>query len=186
MGVKFLCVYCGASDRADQKYKQSAIDLGKLIGIHNLGLVYGGGRLGLMGLVANATLEHGGKVIGFIPEHLDSREGAHPGLTELHIVDTMHTRKMNMAIQADMFIVLPGGFGSLDELFEIITWRQINLHHKPVAVINIDGYWNPLKALIDKVVDEKFAHEEHRHIVNFVETPDEAIQLAKKLLNQDS
>lgn len=183
---QFLCVYCGASERCDPIFRDAAVALGKAIGQNGFGLVYGGGRMGLMGLVATSTLEHGGKVIGFIPEHLDEREGAHPDLTELYIVDSMHTRKMNMATHADMFCVLPGGFGTLDELFEIITWRQLNLHQKPICVLNLNGYWDPLKHIINKVVDEKFAQDAHRHIVNFVESVDDAILLAKKLLKDNS
>ncbi len=181
--VKFLCVYCGASERCDQLFRQTAIDLGSQIAQHGFGVVYGGGRLGLMGLVANSALNAGGKVIGFIPEHLDSREGAHDGLTELHIVDSMHTRKMNMATQADMFVVLPGGFGTLDELFEIITWRQLKLHEKPIIVINMNGYWDPLKSIINNVVDEHFAHEEHRSIVKFVDKVEDVLVYAHEMLD---
>ena len=179
--TKYLCVYCGASERADPIYRQAAIDMGRLIGEHSLGLVYGGGRLGLMGLVADAVLNHGGRAIGFIPEHLDDREGAHHGLTELHIVDTMHTRKMRMSEHADMFVILPGGFGTLDEMFEIITWKQLNLHKKPIVIVNINGYWDPLVALIHKVVDSHFAHEEHRHYVKVVTCVDDVMVVAKQL-----
>jgi hypothetical protein len=183
--MHFICVYCGASERADPIYRQSAIEMGRLIGENTLGLVYGGGRLGLMGLVADAVMNHGGKVVGFIPEHLDSREGAHRGLTELHIVDSMHTRKMNMARYADMFVVLPGGFGTLDELFEIITWRQLNLHNKPIVVVNINGYWDHLKTLFNTVIDEAFAHEEHRQIVQFVDSAEGAIAIALQHLGTE-
>lgn len=168
--TKFLCVYCGASERSDASYRQAAVDMGKIIGENQLGLVYGGGRMGLMGLVADAVLDNGGKAVGFIPEHLDEREGAHHGLTELHIVDSMHTRKLRMSERADMFIILPGGFGTLDEMFEIITWKQLAIHHKPIVIVNINGYWDPLKLLIDKVVDSRFAHDEHRHFMKIVDS----------------
>ena len=179
--TKYLCVYCGASERADPIYRQSAIDMGKLIGENELGLVYGGGRLGLMGLVADAVLHHGGRAVGFIPEHLDDREGAHHGLTELHIVDTMHTRKMRMSELADMFVILPGGFGTLDEMFEILTWKQLNLHQKPIVVVNINGYWDPLVGLINRVVDSHFAKDEHRHFVKIVTRVEDVIDVARGL-----
>lgn len=179
--TKYLCVYCGASERVDPIYRQSAIDMGKLIGENELGLVYGGGRLGLMGLVADAVLHHGGRAVGFIPEHLDDREGAHHGLTELHIVDTMHTRKMRMSELADMFVILPGGFGTLDEMFEILTWKQLNLHQKPIVVVNINGYWDPLVGLIHKVVDSHFAKDEHRYFVKIVTRVEDVIDVAREL-----
>ncbi|MDP3371699.1 MAG: TIGR00730 family Rossman fold protein [Candidatus Paracaedibacteraceae bacterium] len=168
--TKFLCVYCGASERSDPTYRQAAVDMGKIIGKNQLGLVYGGGRMGLMGLIADAVLDNGGKAVGFIPEHLDQREGAHHGLTELYIVDSMHTRKLRMSERADMFIILPGGFGTLDEMFEIITWKQLGIHHKPIVIVNINGYWDPLKQLIDKVVDSHFAYDEHRHFMKIVDS----------------
>lgn len=180
MMTKFLCVYCGASERSDAVYQQSAVDMGKLIGKYQLGLVYGGGRMGLMGLIADAVLENGGRAVGFIPEHLDEREGAHHGLTELHIVDSMHTRKLRMSERADMFVILPGGFGTLDEMFEILTWKQLNIHKKPIVIVNINGYWDPLKILIDKVVDSQFAREEHRHFIKIVNSVDEVIAIANE------
>ncbi len=179
--TKYLCVYCGASERADPMYRQAAIDMGRVIGENKLGLVYGGGRLGLMGLVADAVLHHGGRAIGFIPEHLNDREGAHLGLTELHIVDTMHTRKKNMSEHADMFVVLPGGFGTLDEMFEIITWHQLKLHNKPIVLVNINHYWDPLVQLINTVVDKKFAHSEHRFIVKVVNNVNDVLTITKDL-----
>lgn len=178
---KNVCVYCGASERADEVYKNAAIELGRLIGKNNLGLVYGGGRLGLMGIVASAVLENGGKVIGFTTEHLDEREGAHPGLTELHIVDTMHTRKFKMSELGDAFVILPGGFGTLDELFEIITWRQLNFHQKPIIILNINGYWEPLVSLIKQVIEYKFARPEHREFITVVNTVDEVLDFVKDL-----
>ncbi len=176
--MKFLCVYCGASQEAAPIYKNAAIELGALIGKNGYGLVYGGGRLGLMGLVADAAIDNGGVAVGYTTEHLDEREGAHPNLSELYVVDTMHTRKMRMSQKGDMFVILPGGFGTLDELFEIITWRQINLHHKPIVVVNVDGYWDPLKNLMDEIIDRKFAKQEHRTLVKFVSTPQEVIDYA--------
>lgn len=176
--MKFLCVYCGASQQADAAYKNAAIELGNLIGQNGYGLVYGGGRLGLMGLVADAAIDSGGVAVGYTTEHLDEREGAHPNLSELHVVDTMHTRKMKMSQKGDMFVILPGGFGTLDELFEILTWRQINLHQKPIVIVNINNYWDPLKNLMEQVITQKFAKDEHRLLVHFVSTPKEVIDYA--------
>jgi uncharacterized protein (TIGR00730 family) len=183
--TKYLCVYCGASERADPIYRQAAIDMGRLIGQNQLGLVYGGGRMGLMGLVADAALENGGRVIGFTTEHLNDREGAHHGLTELHIVDTMHTRKMNMSEQADMFVILPGGFGTLDEMFEILTWKQLNFHSKPIVVVNINQYWDPLVDLYNKVFDSHFALDEHRGYIKVVSSVDEVMLVAKELSKEN-
>lgn len=176
---KNLCVYCGASEKSDDIYKQAAINLGTLIGKNKHGLVYGGGRLGLMGLVANSVLDNGGKVFGFTTELLDEREGAHSGLTELHIVDSMHTRKLKMSELADAFVILPGGFGTLDELFEIITWRQLNIHKKPIIILNINNYWDPLIALIHQIIQERFAHTEHLGLITVLEKPEQVFGALK-------
>jgi uncharacterized protein (TIGR00730 family) len=176
---KNLCVYCGASEKSDDIYRQAAINLGTLIGKNKHGLVYGGGRLGLMGLVANSVLENGGKVIGFTTQLLDEREGAHPGLTELHIVDSMHTRKLKMSELADAFLILPGGFGTLDELFEIITWRQLNIHKKPIIILNINGYWGPLVNLMQQIIKEHFAHPEHIDYITVLEKPEQVFDVLK-------
>ncbi|MBY0462041.1 MAG: TIGR00730 family Rossman fold protein [Alphaproteobacteria bacterium] len=176
---KNLCVYCGASEKADDIYRQAAINLGSLIGVNNHGLVYGGGRLGLMGLVANAVLDNGGKVFGFTTRLLDEREGAHPNLTELHIVDSMHTRKLKMSELADAFVILPGGFGTLDELFEIITWRQLNIHKKPIIILNINGYWGPLVNLMQQIIKEHFAHPEHIDYITVLEKPEQVFDVLK-------
>lgn len=175
--VKFknLCVYCGSSNGSDKRFKDLAIELGKIIGENGHNLVYGGGRLGLMGIIANSTMKHGGKAIGYIPDHLDDKEGANTDLDELHIVDSMHTRKMKMSERADAFIILPGGFGTLDELFEILTWRQLKLHQKPIVVVNAFGYWNKLELLVNEVVDNHFALEEHRNYICFTNSVNEVL-----------
>jgi hypothetical protein len=166
--LKTICVFCGASTTADLVYQDSAIMLGKEIAEQKYDLVYGGGKLGLMGLVATSALQHGGKAFGFIPEDLQAFEGGMDNLTELHIVDTMHTRKWRMSEMADAFVLLPGGCGSLDEFFEILTWRQIRLHNKPIIIVNINGYWNPLVALLENVIDKNFAKKEHRSYFSVV------------------
>lgn len=180
--IKSVCVYCGASNHAAAVYKQAADDFGQLIAQNGLKLVYGGGRVGLMGVVADAVVKGGGEVIGYIPQHLDEYEGGHNGIHELHIVDSMHTRKSKMAESSDAFVMLPGGFGTLDELFEILTWRQIGLHSKPIVVMNVNNYWDPLVALLNNVVDQAFATTGDLGFVQVVTSPAEA---ARFLLETD-
>ena len=176
-----VCVYCGASTRVDPLYTQAATDLGKALASENIQLVYGGGRLGLMGAVADGALSENGKVIGYMPDHLEDLEQGHASLTELHIVKDMHTRKRCMFEKANAFVVLPGGFGTMDEMFEIITWKQIELHDKPLIVLNINGYWDPLKALVENTVSEKFAKDHHRAFFNFVDRIEDVVPLLKSL-----
>src|SRR4051812_28646019 len=154
--VRAVCVYCGSSGKVADAYKTAAHELGIRLGSEGLRLVYGGGRVGLMGIVADASLSVGGEVIGIIPEHIQKLEVDHGGLTELHVVDSMHTRKRMMVERSDAFVVLPGGLGTLDEMFEIITWRQLRLHDKPVVIVNIAGYWDPLKILLAHLRDSGF------------------------------
>ena len=169
-----ICVYCGSSGRVDDRFKESARLLGQGIGQRGLQLVYGGGRVGLMGIVADATLEAGGRAVGIIPEHLQTAEVEHPGLTEVHVVDSMHTRKRMMVERSDAFLVLPGGLGTLDETFEILTWRQLRLHDKPVILLNIDNYWGPLLKAIDHMIDERFVQERHRDLFQVVDRIEDA------------
>ncbi|MDD5586011.1 MAG: TIGR00730 family Rossman fold protein [Alphaproteobacteria bacterium] len=143
-----VCVYCSSSNHSDETYKNVARDVGAALARRNVRVVYGGGRRGLMGLVADAALEAGGEVIGIIPEFICSREIEHTHLTELHVVNDMHTRKRMMVEQSDAFVVLPGGFGTLDETFEILSWKQLGLHNKPIIVFNYNGFWTPLLDLI--------------------------------------
>jgi len=157
MQVKSVCVYCGSSLGESQVYTAQAQILGRLLGENGIRLVYGGGRIGLMGVVAEAALAAGGEVVGIIPHHLHDWEVGHTGLTKLHVVDSMHTRKRMMVEMSDAFIALPGGMGTLDELFEVITWKQLRLHDKPILVLNTEDYWHPLLALIDSVVERGFA-----------------------------
>lgn len=154
--IRTVCVYCGSSLGKGETYRQAAVDLGRGIGNAGMGLVYGGGRIGLMGVVADSALSAGAEVTGIIPEHIQVREVEHTGLHELLIVDSMHERKRLMVERSDAFIVLPGGLGTLDETFEILTWRQLGLHSKPVILFNLNGYWNPLLDMVDHIVDEGF------------------------------
>ena len=166
--IKSVCVYCGSSNRVDPKFLDAATELGRLLGEAGLRLIFGGGRVGLMGRVADGVLAAGGSVVGIIPRHLHDREVAHPGVSELLVVDTMHERKQLMAEQADAFVVLPGGYGTLDEMFEIITWRQLGLHDKPLVLADLFGYWAPLAELLDTIIDTGFAQPECRQLYRTV------------------
>ena len=143
-----LCVYCGSSSRVDPRHLDAASELGRRAAERDVGIVFGGGRVGLMGRVADGALAADGRVVGIIPEHLMDREAGHPGVTELEVVGSMHHRKARMCQLSDAFCILPGGLGTLDETFEIITWRQLRLHDKPVVIVNLDAYWQPLLDLI--------------------------------------
>jgi uncharacterized protein (TIGR00730 family) len=175
--IRRLCVYCGSSPGTDQRYGDAARALGAGLAAAGIELVYGGGRNGLMGLVADAVLAGGGTVIGVIPLHLQHRELAHLGLTELLVVDSMHERKRVMAERADAFAVLPGGVGTLDETVEILSWRQLGLHDKPIFIVDIAGYWSPLVQLFEHIVASDFAAPLVPRLVRFV--PDIAALLAE-------
>jgi uncharacterized protein (TIGR00730 family) len=175
--IRRLCVYCGSSPGTDQRYGDAARTLGAGLAAAGVELVYGGGRNGLMGLVADAVLAGGGRVTGVIPLHLQHRELAHLGLTELLVVDSMHERKRVMADRADAFAVLPGGVGTLDETVEILSWRQLGLHDKPIYIVDIAGYWSPLARLFEHIVASDFAAPLVPRLVRFV--PDIAALLAE-------
>lgn len=150
--------------------------MGAALGERGITLVYGGGHVGLMGLCADACLSAGGQVVGIIPEHIQNLEVEHTGLTELHIVDSMHTRKMMMAERSDGFIVLPGGLGTLDETFEIVTWRQLQLHDKPIVILNVNGYWTPLLDMIDHLIEQGFCRPDNRNLFSVVDTIDQVFE----------
>jgi len=160
--IKRICVYCGSSDEVPEKYLEAARALGAEMARRGYGLVYGGGATGLMGAVADAVLAHNGEVIGVIPEHFYTPKLAHHDLSRLEIVPDMHSRKARMAEIADAFIALPGGYGTMEEFFEIITWAQIGLHDKPIGLYNFQGYYNPILAFINQAVAEGFIFTEHR------------------------
>jgi uncharacterized protein (TIGR00730 family) len=155
--VTRLCVYCGSAAGDDRRYEEAARDLGDALAKAGVELVFGGGRVGLMGVIADAVLAAGGRVVGIIPERLRAAELAHPGAGELVIVGSMHERKRLMADRADAFAVLPGGIGTLDETLEILTWRQLALHDKPIFLVDVAGYWQPLRDLLDHLVAHGFA-----------------------------
>lgn len=173
--IRSVCVYCGSSGQVADVYKQAAHDLGTRIGRAGLGLVYGGGRVGLMGITADAALAAGGTVVGIIPEHIQALEVDHTGLTELHVVDSMHTRKALMVARSDAFVILPGGLGTLDEAFEIITWRQLKLHDKPIIIVDIDGYWQPMRTLLTHIKETGFGRIDIDRLYTFVSSVDEVL-----------
>jgi uncharacterized protein (TIGR00730 family) len=163
--VKRLAVYCGSASPSDPVYIESARQVGRTLAERGIGVVYGGGRLGLMGAVADSALEAGGEVIGIIPQALVNAEVAHRGLTELHVVETMHQRKQAFTDLSDGFINLPGGTGTMDELWEALSWAQIGYHAKPVGLLNVAGYYDGLVAFYHKMADVGFLRPQHRDIL---------------------
>lgn len=174
MTLRNVCVFCGSSNGNRPVYAESARRLGTLLAARGLGVVYGGAHCGLMGALADAALSAGGRVIGVIPEALQAKEIAHTGLTELRVVATMHERKALMAELADAFIALPGGFGTLDEFCEILTWAQLGIHRKPCGLLNLEGYYDPLLRLFDHAVGEGLLRRANRDMV-IAETSIEAL-----------
>ena len=160
-----ICVFCGSNFGVKPSYRSAAADLGELLAAKGLTLVYGGGCVGLMGTLADAALGASGQVIGVIPGALVAKEVSHYGLSKLHIVDSMHERKALMASLSDAFIALPGGCGTADELFEILTWAQLGIHQKPVGLLNVDGFFDPLLEWLDHAAREGFVHPEHRRLL---------------------
>jgi uncharacterized protein (TIGR00730 family) len=163
--MKSVAVYCGSSSGNKEIYTQQAQELGRELAQRGLTLVYGGGCVGLMGTIADAVLAEGGKVIGVIPGFLADKELAHKGCTELHVVETMHQRKLLMADLAEGFVAMPGGFGTLEELFEVLTWGQLGLHSKPIGLLNVEGFYDQLINLCDHMVGEAFLRSENRNQV---------------------
>jgi uncharacterized protein (TIGR00730 family) len=162
-----LCVYCGSSSGKHPEYVAMARDFGTELARRGITLVYGGGKVGLMGTLADAVLAAGGKAIGVIPRQLVEREVAHPGLTEMHVVETMHQRKTRMFELSHAFVALPGGFGTMDEMFEMLTWAQLGLHRYPCAFLDVRGYYAQLRAMMDHMVSEGFVRAEHREWIWF-------------------
>ena len=160
--MKSICVYCGSNAGSKPAYTERAIALGDRIAKEGLQLVYGGGNVGLMGIVADAVLAAGGEVVGVIPEQLVNWEVAHKGVTRLEVVANMHERKKRMFDLSDAFVALPGGFGTLDEMFEMLTWRQLGLGRKPCAFLDANDFWQPLMTMLDTMVRERFLHPEQR------------------------
>ena len=176
--LKSLCVFCGSQTGANPAYAAAATALGTALAANGTTLVFGGGRVGLMGAVADAVLAGGGRVIGVIPIFLKDKELAHPGATEMLVVPDMHTRKRAMFDRSDAFCILPGGVGTLDELFEIVTWRQLHVHNKPIVVVNAAGYWSGLIGLFDQLITTGFAHKGHDALLTVVDRAEDVIGAA--------
>lgn len=178
--LKSLCVFCGSSPGNDPRYADSARSLGRLLGEQGIHLVFGAGGVGIMGSVAQACLDAGGTVTGIIPEHLTQAEAALPGLTETIVVPDMHTRKRKMFDRSDAFCVLPGGFGTMDETFEILTWKQLGLHDKPVVVADVGGYWKPFLSFAESMLREGFIKPRHMDLFTVVDTIDDVLPAARR------
>jgi uncharacterized protein (TIGR00730 family) len=170
--VKRVCVFCGSSEGRDPRYREAAEAVGRSLARRGLGLVYGGGGIGLMRVLADAVLDHGGSVIGVIPHGLAAREVAHRRVSEMRVVPSMHARKALMAELADAFLTLPGGFGTLEELFESVTWAQLGIHQKPVGLLNVAGYFDPLVQLVEHAVVEGFVPAGSQNLVVVGEEPE--------------
>lgn len=173
--IRSLCVYCGASDRGRESHRDAAIRFGAILANAGVRLIFGGGRVGLMGMMADSALQAGGEVVGIIPRFLDQVEVGHTACTRLIVTANMHERKEKMAELSDGFVILPGGLGTLDETFEILTWKQLQLHDKPIVVADVDGFWGPLVGLIDNLVAENYAHAENRALFSVVDTVEDVL-----------
>ncbi|WP_413585293.1 TIGR00730 family Rossman fold protein [Bdellovibrio sp. HCB274] len=176
MKIKRICVYCGANPGNKPEYGEAARQLGYLLADHKIELVYGGGKVGLMGIIANAVLEKGGLVTGIIPQKLVELEQAHQGLTDLRIVNDMHERKATMASLSDGFIALPGGFGTLEELFEVLTWSQIGYHQKPIALVNVLRFFDNLELFVTHATSTGLLRSEYSKFFQLKNSPEEALK----------
>ncbi len=173
--MKSICVYCGSADAIHPDYRQAGLDMGRALTEKGIRLIYGGGKTGIMGAVADGALQAGGEVIGVIVESMNKPALAHMGLTRLEITPTIHERKARMYMLADGYIALPGGYGTFDELFETITWSQIGVHEKPIGLLNVRAYFDPLLAMVLHAEKEGFIFPEHRHMLCVAGTPDELL-----------
>jgi uncharacterized protein (TIGR00730 family) len=174
--MRRICVFCGSSPGSRPEYRAAAEEMGAELVRKNVGLVYGGGNVGLMGIIADAVLKAGGEAIGVIPENLMALEIGHKGLTKLHVVRSMHERKALMADLSDAFVAMPGGFGTLEEFCEMVTWTQLGLHAKPCGMLNVLGFYTPLLAMLDHAVEEGFLKPENRMLVLARESPEELLR----------
>jgi len=174
--MKRICVFCGSSPGARPAYRKTAQRLGELLAERRIGMVFGGGCVGLMGATADAALAKGGEVIGVIPDSLMRREIGHSGLTKLHVVQSMHERKALMADLSDAFIALPGGYGTLEEFTEVVTWSQLGIQAKPCGLLNVEGYWDGLLKFLDHAVNEKFVRPENSELILVATTPESMLE----------
>jgi uncharacterized protein (TIGR00730 family) len=178
--VERICVFCGASPGARPAYREATEELARLLVAEHIGVVYGGGGVGLMGALADAVLAEGGEVIGIIPRALMDREIAHRDVEDMRVVGSMHERKALMAELADAFVALPGGLGTLEELFEVYTWAQLGLHRKPCALLNVDGYYDGIAGFLSHAVEERFVREEHREMLIVEREPQALIERLRR------
>ncbi len=179
--IKTLCVYCGSRTSNNTNFINLAKVVGKILGQNRIRLIYGGGNVGLMGILATSVIENGGEVHGIIPAHLDKIEKSHHKITELTVVDNMHQRKRMMFDHSDAFLILPGSIGTLDETIEVITWRQLRLHDKPIILLNYENYWLPLLKLLRNIVNFEFASQSTFDLFHVVNEPEEVLPLLKSL-----
>ncbi len=177
---KWVCVFCASAAGASPWYLEAAADLGLRIAKRGYGLVYGGATVGAMGAVADAALAAAGEVVGVIPDVIREREIDHKGLTELHVVRTMHERKALLAARADAFVALPGGYGTMDEFIEIVTWAQLRIHAKPCVLVNVNGFWNGLLAFLDHCVEQGMILAENRTLVQVAPDPEQALRIVEQ------
>lgn len=177
---KWVCVFCASAAGASSAYLQAATELGRRIAERGYGLLYGGATVGAMGAVADAALTAGGEVVGVIPDVIREREIDHKGLTELYVVRTMHERKALLSSRADAFLALPGGYGTMDEFIEIVTWAQLRIHAKPCVLVNVGGFWDGLLRFLDHTVREGFIVPENRRLVQVADDPEDALRVVEK------
>jgi uncharacterized protein (TIGR00730 family) len=175
--LQTICVFCASADGAKPAYRAAAEELGRALALRHIGLIYGGAKVGLMGAVADAALAAGGQVIGVIPEVLVDLEVAHQGLSELHVTSTMHTRKALMGERSDAFVILPGGFGTFEELFEVLAWQTIGLHQKPIILLNTEGFYDPMLLFLDHCVAEGVLKPKNRKILQVAQTVNDLFAL---------
>ena len=184
--VRSACIFCGGSSFVSKVYLDAAYQLGNLLASQQIEIVYGGANAGLMGALARGGMERGGRVIGFLPEDLLSIEDGDTDITQLTIVSDMHERKRSMYVHSDVFVTLTGGFGTLEEVFEVMTYKAVGFMDKPIIILNTEGYWNPLISLLNQIYDKKFADVSEKRMYTFVDTPEEVLDLLiKKDENQD-
>lgn len=179
--IKSLCVYCGSRPGRNSDFQKIAQKFGDILAQEKIRLVYGGGNVGLMGVIANRVMKQGGKVTGIIPRHLDEEEEGWKEATDFFVVDNMHDRKRKMFDHSDAFVALPGSIGTLDETIEVITWKQLGLHNKPIVIVNMDNYWQHLLALIDHFIDQEFTSPKTRDLFHVVDKVEDVVPLLKSL-----
>ncbi len=184
--IDSVCVFCGSNIGNDPQFSSSAQDLGHRLAESGIRLVFGGGHIGLMGVVADAVLAKDGDVTGVIPASLEERELAHPGVKEMHIVESMHIRKALMAELSDAFVALPGGLGTFEELCEIMTWAQLGFHQKPIIILNVNEYYSSLLNLIDHGIEKEFMSQKHRELFHVAESVDDLMQILKNRIQPDT